>query len=99
MSRIAFHLFHREDSTSKEEAFSDIRKRCEPILKAAERLKALPALKTQDTPLFQAEAKGLYRQIKALKDAAYNQNQEQTVHWYWHVQESCNNCHSQFRGY
>ena len=98
MSRIAFHLFHREDSTSKEEAFKDILKRTETILSAAERLKDLPALKATDTPRFQAEAKNLLRQVKALKNAAYSQDQEQTVHWYWHVQESCNNCHSQFRG-
>lgn len=99
MSRIAFHLFHREEETSKEDAFNDIRKRCDTILAAAKRLEGLPALKSKDTPLFQAEAKALSRQVKALQDAAYNQNQEQTVHWYWHVQESCNHCHSQFRGY
>jgi cytochrome c556 len=99
MSRIAFNLFHRKDSTSKEEAFKDIVKRTETILNAAELLKDLQALKAEDTPQFQAKARSLARQIKALKNAAYNQNQEQTIHWYWHVQESCNNCHSQFRGY
>lgn len=99
MSRIAFFLFHREEDTSKEEAFKDIYERSETILKAAKRLCDLPALKTQDTPEFQLLAKGLYREVRALKDAAYNQNQDQTVHWYWHVQESCNHCHSQFRGY